>query len=138
MHARCTPQIHPTRAHQRLVASSGGSENRLKNAAGVVGNHEVAGFGHEVSGGARERFGEDSARLRRHETVVFAVPDLNWRLDLVQRDVPRPRFERVIVRHAASSLPEGLRHASAQSLSELVTAKYFPIGRSELVQHRKN
>lgn len=137
MHGRCTPQIHTTRAHQGLVASSGGSENRLKNVAGVVGNHEVAGLEHEVSGGARESFGEDSARLRRYETVVFTVPDMNWYLDLVEWDIPRPGFERVIVSHAASSLPEGLRHTSAQSLSELVTAKDLPIGRSELVEHRK-
>ena len=103
----------------------------------MFGNHEVAGPGHEVSGGARESFGEDSARLRRHETVVFTVPGLKWHLDLVEWDIPRPGFERVIVRRAAPCLPEGLRHASAQSLSELRTAMYLPIGRSELVQHRK-
>ena len=104
--------------HIRACSLPGRSENRLKNVAGAGGNHEVAGLGHEVRGGTREGFGEDSARLRRHETVVFTVPDLHRHLDLVQRDIPTAGFERVIVRHPSLSLPERLRHASAQSLSD--------------------
>jgi hypothetical protein len=103
----------------------------------VGGNHEVAGLGHEVRAGARESFGEYSARLRRHKTVVFTVPDLNRHLDLVEWDIPGPGFERVIVCYPASSLPEGFGHTSAESLSELLTPKDLPISRSELVETRR-
>jgi hypothetical protein len=58
------PVIHRIPAHQGLVASSGGSDNRLKNVAGMVGNHEAACLGYEMCSRARESFGEDSARLR--------------------------------------------------------------------------
>ena len=85
----------------------------------------------------RDGAGEESARLRRYESVVFTVPDLDWHLDLVEWHIPGPGFKHVVMRHTLPSLPEGFGQTSAKGLSELLVFQYRSIGWSELVEHRQ-
>lgn len=98
----------------------------------VAGVQQVACAGHEVGGGSRESFGQDPARLRRYQAVVFAVPDLDGYPDLAERHAPGPGFERVVQRQAASSLPERLGRVPGERLPEVLAGQDLLVGRPEL------
>ncbi len=95
----------------------------------VAGVEQVACAGHEVGGGSWESAGQDPARLRRHQAVILAVPDLDGHPDLAERHAPGPGFERVAERQATSSLPERLGQVPGERLPEVLTCQDVLVGR---------
>ena len=105
-------------------------EGGLQGGFGVVAcQQEVTLPGHEVRDGTRESGGQDPARLRGHQTVILAVPDLDGHPDLAGGHTPGPGLERVVVRGSAASLPERCGPRRPKITARLVSAAGWLLGR---------
>lgn len=102
----------------RQNRSGGRSRERLDDLGHVV-DEQVAGAGKERRMAVGDLGGEMPTHCRRHEHVVFSLPEKHDRSDRVDAESPRPAEEHDVHSGTAAALSERLRDLCRQNLMHL-------------------